>query len=62
MELFDVVRLAVDLPGEGLRAGAVGAVVDIHEQPVAYEVEFTDTAGHTTALLALRPEQLQPVE
>ena len=63
-ELFDVVRLVVDLPERGLRRGGIGAIVIVHEQPeLAREVELTDGAGRTRtrALLALRPEQLERV-
>lgn len=59
--LFDVVQLVVDIPEEGLRSGMTGTVVDLYEDPPAYEVEFSDTEGHTLALLALRPEQIRPV-
>jgi hypothetical protein len=57
MKLYDVVELAVDLPDDGLRAGAIGTIVD--EYPESYEVEFADDDGRTIALTALRPEQLR---
>jgi hypothetical protein len=61
--LFDVVRLTVDLPEEGLRAGSLGAIVLEFDQPTeAYEVEFTDDQGHTVATRALTPEQFEVVE
>jgi len=60
VELYDVVELAVDLPDEGLKSGAVGTIVDIYNSPnVAYEVEFTDDEGRTVAMLALLPEQIR---
>ncbi|GID31049.1 DUF4926 domain-containing protein [Paractinoplanes brasiliensis] len=63
MGLYDTVRLLVDLPGEGLAAGAIGAVVHVFERPnLAYEVEFTDGEGRTIAQVALTPDQLQLVE
>ena len=58
--LFDTVALTVDLPEQGLRSGAIGAVVDVYAKPsVAYEVEFCDALGRTVAMLALAPEQIR---
>lgn len=60
LSLFDVVTLLQDLPEEGLYAGMLGTVVDLHTTPiVAYEVEFCDDLGRTIAQLALHSEQLQ---
>lgn len=59
MELLGTVRLKHDLPEEGLHAGAVGVIVEVHTTPDrVYEVEFVDDDGSTQALLALRLEQL----
>lgn len=59
MELYDVVELTVDLPDEGLKAGTVGTIVDIYQNPdIAYEVEFSDDEGRTVAMLALGAQQL----
>ena len=53
----------VDLPDEGLSAGAVGAVVHVFEKPsLAYEVEFADEDGRTIAQLPLTPGQIQKVD
>ncbi len=61
--LFDVVALVQDVPGEQLRAGMVGAVVEIFAKPnLAYLVEFCDQSGRTIALSALLPEQLRLAE
>ena len=60
MKLYDVVELAVDLPERGLRVGMVGTVVDVYDDPRAFEVEFDDEDGVEIALLALRPEQVRP--
>jgi hypothetical protein len=58
--LFDVVVLTEDIPGEGLRAGMQGAIVEVYSLPVeGYEVEFCDEEGHTIAQLALSPDQFQ---
>jgi hypothetical protein len=60
--LHDVVRLATDLPDEGLVAGSLGTVVDVFDTPrVAYEVEFADADGRTIAELALLPAQIERV-
>lgn len=60
MKLYDVVEIVEDLPDEGLRAGQVGTVVDVYEDPPAFEVEFEDEDGVQIALLALRPGQIRP--
>jgi hypothetical protein len=60
-EQFDLVALIDDLPAEGLAAGAVGTIVHVHDDPEpAYEVEFTDAEGRTTALTTLHPDQVRP--
>lgn len=53
---FDVVELTVDIPERGLHVGMQGTIVHCHPAD-AYEVEFTNEAGETLFLLALRPEQ-----
>nr|HAT2256754.1 DUF4926 domain-containing protein [Citrobacter freundii] len=56
---LDVVFLNVNLPGDGLTKGQVGAVIDVYYSPsLAYEVEFCDKEGKTIASLALSSEQL----
>jgi hypothetical protein len=61
VQLLDVVTLVEDRPEDGLAAGARGTVVHVHDEPErAYEVEFLDPAGRTTAVLTLRPDQLRP--
>ena len=62
MKLYDTVRLLVDLPAEGLAAGATGAVVHVFDRPnLAYEVEFTDEEGRTVAQVPLTSDQLELV-
>jgi len=58
---LDVVFLTVDLVEEHLTKGMRSAIVYVHEKPSeAYEVEFVDKNGYTTALLTLTPAQLEP--
>ena len=57
VQLFDVVALAVDRPADGLVRGQVGTVVETHADD-CFEVEFSDDAGKTYAMLALPGEQL----
>lgn len=45
----------------GLKAGDLGAVVEIHE-PNGVEVEFVTAAGRTQALVALVDSDLRRVE
>jgi uncharacterized protein DUF4926 len=59
MNLYDVVELTVDLPDEGLHAGAIGTIVDDYAGSEDFEVEFTDDAGRTLALTTLRGDQLR---
>ena len=49
---YDTVVLTHDIPASGLRAGDVGAVVEVYA-PDAIEVEFVQPAGETPAVLSL---------
>ena len=55
-ELFDVIELLVDLPGDELRAGTRGAIVECYDHN-NYEIEFTNQEGETLALYTLSSEQ-----
>lgn len=58
-KINDIVRLAVDLPREGLVAGAIGVVADEFTEPTqAFESEFANDKGECIAQLALTPEQI----
>jgi hypothetical protein len=57
---LDTVVLVRDVPEAGLRAGDLGAVVQVYA-PDALEVEFVTAAGQTLALRTLTPEDLRPV-
>ncbi len=55
---FDSVALTLPLPEHGLAVGARGAVVMVHGDHAAYEVEFM-RGERTIALLTLLPQQLR---
>lgn len=57
VKLLDVVALLNDQPSQGLVAGQVGTVVDVHA-PDVFEVEFLDSEGRTVALAEFPREQL----
>jgi len=57
IDMLSVVALLEDRPGEGLRRGQVGTVVEALA-PGLYEVEFSDDLGRTYALVPLRSEQV----
>lgn len=57
VQLLDVVALTEDVPTRGLRRGQVGTVVEVLGDD-AFEVEFSDDAGETYAILVLRTPQL----
>jgi hypothetical protein len=58
--LLDTVALARDLPEKGLRAGDLGAVVEVYE-PDGIEVEFVTASGHTEALVTLKAADVRQV-
>ena len=60
-KLLDTVVLARDLPQHGLRAGDLGAVVDVYE-PDGLEVEFVTASGKTQALITLNVNDVRPVQ
>lgn len=57
LQPFDRVVLVEDLPGESLRAGDVGVVVDHYEAhgetPEGYELEFFSARGETVAVVSV---------
>jgi hypothetical protein len=62
---YDVVRLLMPMPEHHLLAGATGTVVFDHTKfgdsvrPPAYEVELTDRAGKTVAVVTVPEEALE---
>ncbi len=59
-ELLDTVVLVNDLSKHGLRAGDLGAVVDV-PSPDTLEVEFVTASGRTTALVSLRASDVRAI-
>jgi hypothetical protein len=59
--LLDTVVLVRDLPEHRLKAGDLGAVVELHD-PDALEVEFVTGDGTTQALVTLREYEVRAVE
>jgi uncharacterized protein DUF4926 len=58
--LLDTVVLNRDLPEEGLRAGDLGAVVELYGTD-GVEVEFVRPSGETKALVTLKTTDLRSV-
>jgi len=59
-EELETVALTRRLPGTGLEAGDIGAVV--HRYPAGtYEVEFVAGGGDTVAVLTLSEADLRPL-
>jgi len=55
---LDTVVLARDLPEKGLRAGDLGAVVEVYE-PDGLHVEFVSASGRTVALVTLNESDVR---
>ena len=60
-KLLDTVVLDRNLPQHGLRAGDLGAVVEVYE-PDGLEVEFVTASGKTQALVTLSVNDVRPVQ
>ena len=59
---LDAVALTCDLPAHGLQLGDVGAVVLVHSDGAAYEVEFVGYDGQTVALITAESGQIRPLD
>ena len=59
-EALDTVVLVRDLPEHGLRAGDLGAVVELYP-PSNLEVEFVTASGRTKALVNLSSDDVRPI-
>ena len=58
---LDTVVLNRDLPEYGLRAGDLGAVVEVYA-PDGLDVEFVTASGRTEALITLKVSDVRAVE
>jgi len=62
IELLDVVALLEDVPGDGLKRGEVGTVVEVFANTSAPAknllVEFSDRNGEAYAFASLLPNQV----
>jgi hypothetical protein len=58
--LLDVAVLTRDIPGEGLRRGDLGTIVEVHSAD-AFIVEFVAASGRTQALVTLGPADVRAV-
>lgn len=58
--VLDTVVLAIDIPEHNLRAGDIGAVVDVYDDG-AVEVEFVLGSGRIQALLTLAEADVRPI-
>jgi hypothetical protein len=58
--LLETVVLNRDLPAHGLRAGDLGAVVEVYSED-GVEVEFVRASGSTKALVTLKSSDLRAV-
>jgi len=56
-----VVVLTEDLPENKLKAGDVGTIVHIHQDGLAFQVEFMTLSGRTIAVATARAAQVRPV-
>jgi len=59
IEELDTVVLTRDLPEQKLRHGDVGAVVLVHRDRTAYEVEFVSLGGNTLAVVTLPADSVR---
>ena len=57
----DTVVLTRDIPEKQLRQGDLGAVVLVHADGQAYEVEFVTLGGETVALMTLPADAVRAV-
>jgi len=58
--LLDTVVLSRDLPEHGLRAGDLGAIVEVYGNE-GVEVEFVRASGQTKALVSLKATDVRSV-
>ena len=61
LEEHDRVVLTDDVADPALKAGDVGAIVHVHRDGEAFEVEFLTLDGDTVALATVSSSQVRPV-
>lgn len=57
---LETIVLTHDIPEHGLRAGDMGAVVNVYGKGDAAEVEFVTVTGRTIALVTLKADDIRP--
>jgi hypothetical protein len=60
-KLLDTVVLRKDLPEHSLKAGDIGAVVEVYA-PDGLEVEFVTGSGRTQALVTLTQSDIRSID
>ncbi len=64
-DLFQRVVVTRDIPGDGLRCGDVGVVVERYDArrdvPAGYEVEFFAASGESVAVVSVTADSVRPV-
>jgi hypothetical protein len=58
---LDTVILVKDYPDQGLVKGDMGAVVMVHNEGKAFEVEFVTLAGGALGVLTLFADEIRPI-
>jgi ATP-dependent exoDNAse (exonuclease V) alpha subunit len=58
---LDTVILVKNHPDQGLVKGDIGAVVMVHNEGKAFEVEFVTLAGDTLGVLTLAADEIRPI-
>ena len=61
LEEHDRIVLTDDIADPGLKAGDVGAIVHVHRDGQAFEVEFLTLDGHTAAVATVPSSRVRPV-
>ena len=57
--MFETVKSVVDVPELGLKAGAIGAIIDVYSDPSpAYEIEFFDSDDQVVGNISMKPSQV----
>lgn len=60
-KVLDTIVLKRDVAEAGLRAGDLGAIVEVLDDADCFEVEFVAASGRTQALVTLSPDDIRHV-